>query len=187
LLRRLQANAEYQGRLLADLAILTRNAVSSRRGAEFSLVELVRDIVDEVQAGADPRPVEIVVRGTVPSLRGDPDRLRLVLGQLIANAVAFMGDQPAPRIEIGAEERDGVVEFSVSDNGIGIDAAYHGKIFEPFERLRGDGPGTGAGLTIVEKIVREDGGRVWVESAPGQGSTFRFTVPCGREAAVGAR
>jgi signal transduction histidine kinase len=89
-----------------------------------------------------------------------------------------MGDSASPSIEIGAESRPTEAEIWVRDTGIGIDPAYHEKIFEMFQRLH-DVPveGTGIGLAIVKKVIEGAGGRVWVESALGQGATFRFTWP----------
>jgi signal transduction histidine kinase len=174
LLRRLQANAEHQERLLSDLATLSRVSKAGRPSDVG--VELVREVVEDACADVNGRSAEIIVPERLPTLRCDADQLRVILRHLVANAIAFMGDQPAPRIEVGAEPCDDGVEFSVSDNGIGIDPAYHGKIFEVFERLGGAGDGTGVGLAIVKKIVTEAGGRVWVESVPGRGATFHFTV-----------
>ena len=90
----------------------------------------------------------------------------------------YLGTPKEPLIEIGRAERNGVVEYYVRDNGIGIDAAYHAKVFEPFQRLKDIAvEGTGVGLTIVKKIVEGAGGTLRVESAPGKGSTFFFTWP----------
>jgi signal transduction histidine kinase len=104
-----------------------------------------------------------------------------VFANLISNAVKYLGTTENPRVEIRAEETDGrFVEFSVRDNGIGIDPAYHTRVFELFQRLRDvEAEGTGVGLALVKKIVDTAGGRIWVESTPGQGATFRFTWPAG--------
>jgi signal transduction histidine kinase len=85
----------------------------------------------------------------------------------------------SPKIEIGYKAGKGFHQFYVKDNGIGIDPKHHRKIFEKFERLREieDEEGTGLGLTIVNTIVNNHGGEVWVESEPGKGSTFYFTIP----------
>ena len=89
-----------------------------------------------------------------------------------------MGDKAAPVVEIGRVDRGAGVEFFVRDNGIGIDPAYHTKIFETFQRLQEiEVEGTGVGLAIVKKVVEVGGGRLWVESTVGAGSTFYFTWP----------
>jgi len=103
-----------------------------------------------------------------------------VLLNLISNAVKYLGDAVAPRIEIGSVEKDKWVECWVRDNGIGIDPAYHQQIFDVFQRLKDVAvEGTGVGLSIVKKIVEAVGGQVWVESAKGRGATFYFTWPVG--------
>ena len=97
---------------------------------------------------------------------------------LIANAIKFRGERP-PQIHVGARAEAGRWVFSVRDNGIGIDAQYFERIFQVFQRLhtRKTYPGTGIGLAICKKIVERHGGKIWIESQPGQGSTFYFSLP----------
>jgi len=97
---------------------------------------------------------------------------------LIGNALKFKGDE-APRIHVSASERPDSCEFGVRDNGIGIDPQYFERIFMVFQRLhsKGEYPGTGIGLAICKKVVDRHGGRIRVESQPGKGSTFYFTIP----------
>jgi len=116
--------------------------------------------------------------GELHPVHGVSAHVEQVMRNLIGNAVKYLGDAREPRIEIGSVRRDHLVEAWVTDNGIGIDPAYHGRIFEMFQRLNDvHVEGTGIGLAIVKKIIEGAGGRVWVESARGQGATFRFTWP----------
>jgi len=110
-------------------------------------------------------------------LYGDRPRLVQVFQNLVDNAVQFMGDQPAPRVEIGVEQdRDKIVLF-VRDNGIGIDPRHQPKLFGLFEKLDPASEGTGIGLALARRIVEAHGGRIWVESEGlGKGATFRFTL-----------
>jgi PAS domain S-box-containing protein len=114
----------------------------------------------------------------LPVVHADPDQLSLVFQNLIGNAIKFRKDEP-PYIHISAEKLDAMWRFAVTDNGIGIDPAFNERIFEIFQRLhtRDKYPGTGVGLAIVKKIVERHGGKVWVESEVGKGSTFYFTLP----------
>jgi PAS domain S-box-containing protein len=114
----------------------------------------------------------------LPQVNADPVQLGLVFQNLIANAIKFRRNEP-PYIHISAEKIDQSWMFGVRDNGIGIDPAFHDRIFEIFQRLhtRDKYPGTGVGLAIVKKIIERHGGRIWVESEVGKGSTFYFTLP----------
>lgn len=114
----------------------------------------------------------------LPTVWGDESQITQLLQNLIGNAIKFCGDQP-PEIEIRAERLADSWRISVRDNGIGIDPQYFERIFVVFQRLhtRRAYPGTGIGLALCKKIVERHGGRLAVESAPGQGATFSFTIP----------
>ena len=119
-----------------------------------------------------------VTHDVMPRISGIPPQITELFQNLIGNALKFHGPDP-PRVHISARRADARWEFSIADNGIGIAPEYRGKIFEIFRRLHGRGkyPGTGIGLAICRKIVAHHGGEITVDSAEGQGATFRFTLP----------
>jgi signal transduction histidine kinase len=160
-----------------DLLALSRIGREARPAQAVPLTEVVDDVLAELAGPIRERGIE-VVRGELPTLVGVRTQLEQVLGNLLSNAVKYIGDGPAPRVEVGAVDHGHLVECFVRDSGIGIDPAYHQRVFEIFQRLKDvEVDGSGVGLTIVKKIVEGAGGRTWVESARGEGTTFRFTWP----------
>ena len=118
-----------------------------------------------------------VTHDALPAIPFDFTQLTQLFRQLVTNSILFRGAE-APRIHVSASDAGDAVEFSIRDNGIGIDPRYHEQIFGVFKRLHGrELPGTGIGLAIARRIVEQRGGRIWVESEPGRGATFHFTVP----------
>jgi signal transduction histidine kinase len=119
-----------------------------------------------------------VTHDGLPEVPMSEAHLQQMFQNLIGNALKYRKDEP-PEIQISAVKADGAWRFSVRDNGIGIDPQYNEKIFGVFKRLHRDQKysGTGIGLAICQRVVRRYGGRIWVESAPGEGSTFCFTIP----------
>jgi signal transduction histidine kinase len=127
-------------------------------------------VIEEKQA--------VVTHDPLPTLMADAIQFAQLFQNLIANALKFHGDTP-PRVHLSAERHGSEWRFSVWDNGIGIDPEYTERIFVIFQRLnaREEYPGTGIGLAICKEIVEAHGGRIWVESEAGKGSTFYFTIP----------
>ena len=119
-----------------------------------------------------------VTQDPLPVLQADAGQFARLLQNLIANALKFRSDQP-PRIHIGVRRQPTAWEFSVRDNGIGIAPESFDRLFIIFQRLHTQKqyPGTGLGLAICKRIVERHGGRIWVESTPGHGATFFFTLP----------
>jgi signal transduction histidine kinase len=139
--------------------------------------ELVREALDILHGQLEVRGVTVHTQPDLPDVYGDRQRLTEVLQNLIDNAVKFMGDQTDPRIEIGqhGEENNSPI-FFVRDNGIGIAPEHTRRIFGLFDKLDSKTEGTGIGLALVKRIVELHGGRIWVESEPGKGATFYFTI-----------
>ncbi len=176
-LDRLAVNATHMDRLIRDLLDLSRVGRTAAHYESVAVEELVEEIVAIYADRMRARRVRVEV-GALPTLMADRCQLREVFDNLISNALKFLGDQPKPCIEIGCEELHGFLRFEVRDNGIGIDPAYHQKVFTIFQRLQDvDVEGTGVGLAIVKKIVEQSGGRITVRSTKGQGSVFSFTWP----------
>lgn len=125
-----------------------------------------------------PENIEVTIENELPVVLFDGTRISQVFQNLIDNAVKYM-DKPQGRIKIGCVEEDGQFKFSVSDNGPGIDERYFEKIFQIFQTLtrRDEKEATGIGLALVKKIIEIHGGKIWVESKIGHGSTFFFTLP----------
>jgi signal transduction histidine kinase len=118
-----------------------------------------------------------VTYGALPRIRCEPDRIGNLFENLIRNALVHR-HSAAPRVHIAAEGQGNGWLFSVRDNGPGIESGYLERVFEPFERLRGQqAAGPGLGLAICGEIVERHGGRIWAESEPGHGATFFFTLP----------
>lgn len=173
--------AEKMSELLEDILELSRVGRKSQPPEDVSLQAVVGEALELVAGSVTERGVRVEVTTEPVWLTGDRVRLREVFQNLIDNAVKFMGDQAAPRVEIGVE-REGEAEGAnlvlfVRDNGVGIDPRHREKLFGLFEKLHPGSPGTGIGLALVKRIVEVHGGRIWAESdGPGLGSVFRFTL-----------
>src|SRR3954452_14412482 len=131
----------------------------------------------EMLAGPVEQSGALVNVEELPVILGDARKLRQVFLNLVSNALKFA--ESIPVVRVSAEVQGNTAIFAVADNGIGMDPEQAERIFQPFHRLHGeeDYPGTGIGLAVCERIVEQHGGRIWATSAPGQGSTFRFTLP----------
>jgi light-regulated signal transduction histidine kinase (bacteriophytochrome) len=119
----------------------------------------------------------VITHDPLPRVRADRAQLVQLLQNLIGNALKFRGSS-APRVHVSAKQVNGHFIFSVRDNGIGIDPAQSDRIFCIFERLHGPDtyPGTGIGLALCKRVVERHGGKIWVDSVPGHGSVFYFTL-----------
>jgi signal transduction histidine kinase len=167
--------------------ILEFSRLSRQRGplTTIGLGTVMLSVRNELIHQLEAKRVDLRVE-KLPMVACDRTAIFEVFHNLVSNAIKY-NDKDFPVIEIGCEEKvnpesgAGEFEFYVRDNGIGIDPRYHNKVFEIFERLQEDEEGTGIGLTIVKRVVEWHGGRIWVESERGKGTTFRFTLPKQKE------
>lgn len=177
LLTHIQATAEHIDAFISGVlafarvntggAVLNEN-VPMEATLHWALLNL-KTIVEQTQA--------VITHSELPDVRGNQSQIAELLQNLISNALTYR-DNERPRIHVSGSANDGECIFAVSDNGIGIPPEYHASIFEAFKRLHNDRtyPGSGLGLAISRKIVERHGGRIWVQSKPGSGSTFYFTL-----------
>jgi len=138
---------------------------------------LVDAVLSELRQGA-PLKAQISI-GDLPPAQGDEALLRHVWSNLIGNAIKYSGKNQHPEVAISGTRRDGTFEYYVRDNGVGFDMRHAERMFQVFERLptASEFDGTGVGLAIAQRIVRRHGGQISAEATPGQGATFRFTLP----------
>ena len=175
-IERISTAGQQMKQMLDELLELSRLGRSANPSEVVSLSELAREAVAQVKSPDDGQEVEVVVAPDLPTVRCDRVRMLEVFQNLLDNAVKFMGDQPAPRVEVGVRAGSGKPVVYVADNGIGIDERYREKIFGLFDKLDRAGAGTGIGLALVKRIVEVHGGRIWVEPGENDGSVFCFTV-----------
>jgi PAS domain S-box-containing protein len=179
------------GALIDDLLALSRAGRITHPPLPFDPAATVATVRDDLAGLIQQKGATVRVEGPLPPVLGDPMRITPLLANLIGNGLKY-NQSPRPEVVLGALADHaakggpapagagaGLVTFYVRDNGIGIDPRYHEQIFGIFRRLhlRDEYEGTGAGLAICKKIIEAHGGRIWVESEPGQGATFYFTLP----------
>jgi signal transduction histidine kinase len=177
-LQRVAAASERMRDLLDGLLKLSRVGRIVNTLEKRSLRELAQEAIDLASGRLAARGIVVVVAPELPVVRVDRQRIVDVLVNLLDNASKFMGDQGAPRVEISATESAGRVVVRVKDNGIGIEAKNHLRVFVLFERVSSAFEGTGLGLALARRVIEAHGGRLWVESEGlGHGSTFCFSLP----------
>jgi len=163
--------------LIHDLLEFSKVDSGGKTFTSVDMSKCVNKTIFNLKAAIDEKNAEITHDETLPLVYGDSIQLTSLFQNLIGNAIKFSQEQPKVRISSKIEGNRAV--FAIRDNGIGMDKKDIDKIFAVFHRLHGKSkyPGTGIGLAICKKIVERHGGRIWVESEPGKGSTFYFTLP----------
>jgi PAS domain S-box-containing protein len=179
-LNNVRHGVEQMGLLIEDLLAYSRMERRSLVGQSVNLARLVASILDERRKDIEARGMIVETQGLQElTARADPEGLTMVLRNLLDNALKFTRDSHPPTLTIRGTSAEKSVILELHDNGIGFDMQFHDRIFDIFQRLQRaeDYPGTGVGLAIVRKAMQRMGGRVWAESAPGQGATFNLEIP----------
>ncbi|MCU7492626.1 MAG: PAS domain S-box protein [Ignavibacteria bacterium] len=163
--------------LIKDLLAYSRVTTKARPFEPTDCNEILRVVLLDLKLAIEESKA-VITSAPLPEIMADPTQFRQLLQNLLSNSMKFRTERP-PEIRISAEARDNEWLFKITDNGIGIDPQYFERIFMLFQRLHDSGtyPGTGIGLAICKKIVERHGGRMYVESEPGRGTTFYFTIP----------
>ena len=176
-LGRVRKAVQRMGTLIDDILELSRVTRQEMRREPVDLGRLAAELNEEIARAWPDRHPALSLTGHC-LVEGDPQLLRLMLQNLLENAWKYSARHPAPEIEFGCETLDGRQVCYVRDNGVGFDMAHAGRLFTPFQRLHKpeEFQGNGIGLATVSRIVRRHGGRIWAESSPGAGATFRFTL-----------
>lgn len=175
-------SSKRMGMLIDDLLAFSRIGRSEMKGKEVDTEKLLKGVIREMQGEIKGRDIAWKM-GSLPVVHGDPSMLRLVLVNLISNAVKFTRTRPRAEIEIGCSSGKEEFVFFVRDNGVGFDMKYAEKLFGVFQRLhrQEEFEGTGIGLANVRRIVARHGGRTWAEGSVNRGATIYFTLSVNKE------
>jgi PAS domain S-box-containing protein len=177
-IQRIEDATEKMQRLLADLLELSRVGRINNKPVQIQTNELIAEVVELLHGRISAGNIDVRVTENLPLIYGDRPRIFEVFQNLIDNAAKFMGSQPEPQIEIGVRgEFKGNPVFFVRDNGIGIAPQFKERVFGLFDKLNPSSDGTGIGLALVKRIIEFHGGIIWIESEPGQGAAFLFSLP----------
>lgn len=176
-LNRIISEGKRVNEIISDLLRLTRIGAHELSISRVDLSKIARDSVEDFSATYDLTKYEIEIE---PQMKANADAglIRILMDNLIGNALKFTAKADPPRIWIGNEKKGGETVYYIKDNGTGFDPNKADRIFNPFVRMHtsGDYPGTGIGLSIVRRIVERHRGRIWVCTEPNKGTTFFFTL-----------
>ncbi len=175
-IKRITAGTVRMQQLIQDLLTYSRAGSRQLEPVPTDLNALLRDVLADLDSALKEAGGK-VASGPLPIIAVDAGQVTRLFLNLIGNAVKFRGDRP-PEIAVAARREGGEWVFSVADNGIGIEPQFTSDVFKMFRRLHSTSayPGTGIGLAVARKIVERHGGRIWIESEPGKGATFYFTL-----------
>jgi len=177
-IQRIADAADKMQLLLNELLELSRIGRVTNPYQINKLEELVHQTIETLHGRLHEKNINVIVQKNLPVIYGDKQRLLEVLQNLVDNAAKFTGTSAEPSIEIGHDGfENGKPILYIKDNGLGIEAIHHERIFGLFNKLDAKSDGTGIGLALVRRIIEVHGGRIWVQSEAGSGSTFFFTLP----------
>lgn len=178
----ISASARKMGTLIDDLLRLSKSGRTEMRQERINMNQVLQDVLAPIRESTAGRAIEWLV-GELPPVVGDQALLRQVWANLLENAVKYTKTRDLARIEISSREGVDETIFAVTDNGVGFDMQYAGKLFGAFHRLHSEDEfeGTGIGLATVQRIIKRHGGRVWAEAAVNRGATFYFALRRSRE------
>jgi light-regulated signal transduction histidine kinase (bacteriophytochrome) len=164
-------------RLINDLLIYSRVGTRGKPFTPVAIQDLLDQVINNLQIAIEESGA-VITHDPLPTISVDQTQWIQLLQNLIGNAIKFHSNEP-PRVHLSAQLQEHEWVFSVQDNGIGIDAQHYERVFILFQRLHlhEEYPGTGIGLAVCKKIIERHGGRIWVASEPGRGSTFYFSLP----------
>lgn len=164
--------------LIHDLYVYSRIGTQGKQLSRVSMGTLFEGAIDNLKEIIDENEA-VITCDQLPDVEGDDTQLVQLFQNLVGNAIKFRKKDAPPSIRISAERKQGEWVFGVHDNGIGIEPRFYERVFVIFQRLHAseEYPGTGLGLALCKKIVERHGGRIWIESKPGEGSNFYFTMP----------
>ena len=165
------------GQLIEDLLNLSRVTRRSLNREQVDLSSIVTDICKDLRSNEPERKLSLTIEEGI-IVQVDNHLIRIAMTNLLHNAFKFTGKKENPQIIFGIKQIENEKVFYVSDNGVGFNMEYAGKLFSPFQRLHTlkEFPGTGIGLVTVHRIISRHGGRIWTEAKEGQGATFCFTL-----------
>lgn len=178
-MERIDGAAERMHALLADLLELSRIGRVLNESIPAPLGEIIAAVRENLDAAIREKGALLTFEDNLPKVYGDVPRIEEVFQNLFENALKFTPDEKKPEIKITAVEKENFIEITVKDNGRGIEPKFHERIFGLFNKLDKQSEGSGVGLSLVKRIIEFHGGRIRLESSPGEGAAFIFTLPAG--------
>jgi signal transduction histidine kinase len=180
-LKEIREGTDRMNQLIEDLLMLSRISRIKNPYEDTNINELLRSVIKRIEFDIKDKKVDLRIQESMPTIRCDRIKLSEVFLNLVNNAIKFSSknNKENPIVAVGYLDEGQSHKFYVKDNGIGIDPKYHSQVFGLFKRLHTskEYEGTGAGLSIVKRVVDDHGGKIWIDSGLGKGATFYFTIP----------